>query len=34
MKDADSKFLEAASSIQLDLEGELAVKCTGNCEYF
>jgi hypothetical protein len=33
MKDADLKFLEAVSSVQLDLEGELAVKCTGSCEY-
>jgi len=30
MKNADSRFLEAISSIQLDLEGELAVKCTGS----
>ena len=34
MKDADSKFLDAVSSIQLDLEGQLAVKCTGSCEWF
>ena len=34
MKDADSRFLEAVSSVQLDLEGELAVKCTGSCEWF
>lgn len=30
MKDADPKFLDAISSIQLDLEGQLAVKCTGS----
>jgi len=34
MKDADLKFLEAVSSVQLDLEGELAIKCTGSCECF
>ena len=34
MKDADFKFLEAISSMQLDLEGELSVKCTGSCKYF
>lgn len=34
MKDADSKFSDAVSSIQLDLEGQLAVKCTGSCEWF
>jgi len=33
MKDADFKFLEAISSIKLDLEGELAVKFTGSCEH-
>lgn len=33
-KDMDSKFLEAISSMKFDLEGELAVKFTGSCEYF
>ena len=33
MKDADFKFLEAVTSMELDLEGELAVRCTGSCEY-
>ena len=33
MKDADFKFSEAVSSVQLDVEGELAVRCTGSCEY-
>jgi hypothetical protein len=34
MKDADFKFLEAVTSMELDLEGELAVRCTKSCEYF